>query len=146
MPCTRALTLAGSLLAERLPVLERSHPGDEWARRTLAGEKVGLPAEYAGPGSNSLVKGIEHLVAARGTDDEVRCRAHIVEAIAEAVMAVLIAAWGARHPQQWADWYARSRSIDTDDPPVQLGLWGDPATRELSRVQWEAVADRLGSV
>ncbi len=144
MPCAAARTAAEELVAERLPVLERAHPGDDWARRALAGEPAGAPGEYAGAGANSLANAVERVVGARSADGDA-CRVLAADAIAEAVMGVLVAAWGARHPDEWADWYAAALRPDPGRPAPLLGLWDDPEVRNLAGRQWRAVAGRLAA-
>jgi hypothetical protein len=144
MPCATARAAAEELVTERLPVLERAHPGDDWARRALAGEPAGPPAEYAGPGGNSLANAVERVVETRSADGDA-CRRLAAEAIAEAVMGVLAAAWGARHPDDWAGWYAAALRPDPNRPAPPLGLWDDPEVRNLAGRQWRAVARKLAA-
>lgn len=143
LPSAEALALAADFLTERLPLLERVRPGDHWGRRALADEAVGPPDEYAGPGANNLVKGIEHLISARRVDDPERRLRHVVDSLCEAVMATVVAVWGATHPVEWAGWYARATSPIDDQPTEPIDFRRDGPARELERAQWDDLADRL---
>lgn len=154
-----ALELARQQVARRLPAFERHQPGVPWPRDFLESLRTEDPAgegekkwpweedEFAGPGANNFIRGVDHLWEARRAlrRDWERAADLLVEAIATAIMAEKLEAWGARHPEQWRSWY-QSASEGESDPrryDVLVACAQDPQSVRIQRESWHDVADRL---
>lgn len=143
--CDELVTVAEGLLARDLDAFERGHPGEIWPRRALAGA-AGIPSpESPEPGGNSYLAAVESLLAARASRAVPgRCQAHLVDALAEWVMAGLLAEWGARQPREWERYYRAARAgqpLLADNPLERF--WADPIVQAENVRRWEAVADAL---
>jgi hypothetical protein len=80
----------------------------------------------------------------RAADERARRIDALVGAIARAVMAEMVEAWGARHSEQWARWYQQSlEDFDPEVGRIEDTLMRAPETARIERAAWLDVADRL---
>jgi hypothetical protein len=148
LPADAAIALARAEVVRRLPAFEAHHPGSAWPRSYLEGEP-GVEAivedEWPGPGGNNFASAIAHLDDAVHATDAAR-PAHVVDAIASAIMAEISAAWGARFPERWRGWYDTALLADgSADWRVLFDMRDDPDRRERFVAAWLAVADAIAA-
>lgn len=140
----------------RLPAFERHQSGVTWPRDLMESLRVARPSDetearwpaeddFPGPGANNLTSALEALWQARQLPaGEPRRGETLVDAISGAILAEMIEAWGARHPEQWARWYQLSyEDFDPELGRIQDTLMRAPETARIERAAWLEVADRL---
>jgi hypothetical protein len=157
LPTSQAVRLTRDFVARRLPAYERHHPGMSWVREVL--EALTQPEDAAsserewpfwedstGPGGASFANAVESLwIASQRRGDARRCTAELVDALSDAIMAEAIEPWGARHPEEWALWYALGMSEEDDQRKHEIAFARatDPDVRSRERAGWLEVADLL---
>lgn len=155
VPAPRALEVTRQVVAARLPGFERHQPGVTWPRELIdAVRRTGrwqghtLPEAdaFTGPGANNFIQAVESLWEARhlADDDEKRVTA-LVRAIANAIMAEKLEAWGSHHFEQWALWYRETmegqRRVENQELQREMVL--GPEGRRIGRRAWLEVAESL---
>lgn len=158
MSPTQALEVARQQVERSLPAFERHQPGVTWPRDFLESLRVSDPLgedgyvwpwendEFAGPGANNFIAGLDALWRARRLpgDDSQRWEL-LVDAINNAVLAEMVEAWGARHPEEWRHWLWRGPDYEShpDRGRIQATMMTAPETLRLKREGWLYTADRL---
>lgn len=154
----RAMELARQQVERRLPLFEQQNPTVTWPRDFIENLRVADASaeggrkwpwendEFPGPGANNFTHGIDELWRARRLPaSDPRRVEMMVSAIATVILAEATSTWGARHPDQWAYWYASIMSGEADPRQgrIMLACSQDPESVRIKREAWHEVADRL---
>lgn len=94
----------------------------------------------SGPGSANFLQALDALVAALGAPDAADRARHLTDAIAEAVMAGLVEAWGSAHPERWTAWSQVVQEDGLAASQIQLEMVNDPAFAAQERRDWVEIA------
>jgi hypothetical protein len=154
LPSFAILEIARNELAQRLGLFEAHHAGKTWPRAFIESLDVqsgtpGAPVEdpldeYAGPGGNNFVSGVEALRDAADVFDDARaCAARATEAIAQAIMAEITAVWGAKNPERWTAWYEDTFADDPKQSDALVAMVSDPEAAEVELRSWRALEAEL---
>jgi hypothetical protein len=158
LPAHQALEMARLQVERRLPAFERHQPGVTWPRDLLLSLRASDPSEdlgqpwpweddaFSGPGANNFTSALEALWQARQLPvGDARRIETLADAISGAILAEMLEAWGARHPEQWARRYALGLSLENEPElyALQRSMVREPETVRIERSAWLDVADRL---